>query len=380
MPSAHAFSIFDYSVFSYSDVFLGGNVRITDGEVGTDADMTIENDVDISRSVNGQGNLNSSINLRVDEDVTFNGDVTIDHNARVKGNLDSGGNVTLDKTVTVDKNVTAAGNVDIDQNSRVKGNMDSGGNVLIRKDAKVDGAITATGTITLQSGASAGSQNPGGSPQSPQSYVSPGLPAITSFSAGVVDVIKGNNQSTILAPTSYNVLDLGNANDLFLSSGVYYFGSVNIGRDSKIHIDLTGASKNIEIYVLNNATLDQDIFMLLNSGTGSNVYWETHGSFEANEDRIWYGTYYTPYSTMTFDKNSRICGALYSEGKLTLAEDTSLDFCSPYQKQNFAPEPATLSLLGLGFLGALNFPHNFLPTTSSCPPCVLMLRCGKFYR
>ncbi|MCM8775534.1 MAG: hypothetical protein NC930_04190, partial [Candidatus Omnitrophica bacterium] len=197
------------------------------------------------------------------------------------------------------------------------------GNVTLESMAKVIGHVTHSGILSLGASASVGSSSVGSSIVAPKLFGGLMLPAASIFTAGGTDVIKGDIQSTTLAPGTYGDLTLGNNNALNLGSGAYYFDKIIAGDNLTLTVDLSGG--DLLLYILGNVNFGMNLNFSLINGTADNIYLESLGSFALHANSKWYGTVYTPYGNLTVGPTSDILGSLYSGGQIEIKRIVSLE-------------------------------------------------------
>jgi len=372
--SASGNAITDYAVFGKAGVVLGEDIWVG-GMVGSNADIIIKQGADVLFGVAGGGSLNPLSGSFVGTgavigtstnpvEVIVNGDFQID--GTVWGDVHAGGNVLLRDGGKIRKVAGAAGNVI------------AAGNVEMRSGSRVEGDVTLNGTLTKLGTASIwGSVNYGSA--SPKTYTGPTLPAATLFSAGGTNYTTTSGATLTLAPGSYGMLDLGQNNDLYLSSGTYYFTAIDMRSGLDLFLDLTGGGINIlvtgDVYFGERMDVkvktdplgtyvDLDSLSAAQKAYAAIVYLETHRSWTLRQGSDWFGTVYAPYDIVTVEydvysgESTDLIGALYSGGQVYLRQGAHLEFVPseywPHEPHDgYIPEPTTLALVGVGIAAAV---------------------------
>jgi cytoskeletal protein CcmA (bactofilin family) len=251
-----------------------------------------------------------------------------------KGNLNSGGTLILSNNNSITGNLTVGNskrsNGDIlfaGSNTSITGNIDANGNVKI-----------SSGLFNGQLSQPAGSSYSGPEPTSRSTQLNipvlPGLPVITSFTAGNNNI----SNSRSIDSGKYGNLSLGGGRIVtFSTTGDYYFKSIrNSGTFNKFVFDFTKDPKGIiRIFVEGDANLNKMNVDIIN-GSPSQIYLETHGNGSANAGFAfnlspgssgggrfseWYGTVFAPYAAIKVGSGSEIAkvkGALYSGTQIVI--------------------------------------------------------------
>ena len=188
------------------------------------------------------------------------------------------------------------------------------------------------------------------------------LPPAATFIAEGDDILTGENESTQLYPDSYGRLHLGGENELYLSSGDYYFDRISIAEELDFYLDISGG--DINIFSSGYVLIDEDLDVFLSiDGVSYNsyadvdpvlagsIFYEFQGPFFVlGHNGELFGTVYGPNGGITIGNNCGITGALYSGAEVTLGNYSGLSF-EPANRFQPVPEPATILLLCSGFLG-----------------------------
>ena len=253
--------------------------------------------------------------------------------ASVTGNIYSGGTVVLANSNTVNGKITAANTLNstatilfVGSGALLGGNIDVKGKITVG-GGTVSGRVTHP-TGTTYTGPTPGGGNVTGTPTLP---TLPQMPAITSFQAyGSTNV----TSTQTLSPGTYCSMTLsGNKTVTFSGPGIYVFKSIkNTGSNNSFVFNFNNsATGTIKIYVHGDIDLGKVTATLLNGGSASRIYTETHGtgsscssgaySFviangsSASNCSKWLGTVWAPYAGINIGSgtgNSNLTGALLS--------------------------------------------------------------------
>ncbi len=387
-PPAWAVLTFeDFTIYAEGKVSLGKNATVQDssdpdgvytGKVGsgesaaspgyslTTADLVKAGDL------YSKGDTSVGQNALIAGDIVSNGDLLVGSGTEVSGTIDSSANGTFGKNSELNGNVTVgqtavfSQNVDAKQNvlsgshftggqsSNVAGNLGANGNVVLNELAEVAGHVTHSGILTLGTNATVGSSSVGSSGVVPRIFSGVSLPGAASFTAGGLNINKGDIQDTTLAPGTYGTLNLGEHNDLYLSAGTYYFDAIHAGSGLDLHLDLTGG--DLLLYVLGDVDFGIVLDVVLAGGSAEDIYLETLGSFALGDHGEWYGTVYAPLDDLLIGKNTNIWGSLYSGASIDIQFGAAIErhLCYPFNDQTdpgpvTVPEPSTALLMLLGF-------------------------------
>jgi len=221
-----------------------------------------------SSSVSGGGTVGS---LKL---VSSSGTTTI------SSNISSLGKVILANGNTVSGKITAANSpavtgtiVSVGSNANLSGNIDVNGNCVV-------GGGTVAGKVTHPTGTTYTGPTPAGGnvTATPSLPTFPALPAINVFPAcPVVADITGN--TTVVAGKYAKVKLSGNKTLTFSDTGLYVFDRIEnkSGSSNTFVFDFKNRpTGTIRIYVHNNVLLEKLGVSIINGGSASRIYLETH--------------------------------------------------------------------------------------------------------
>ncbi|HXS56986.1 MAG TPA: S8 family serine peptidase, partial [Hanamia sp.] len=253
-------------------------------------------------------------------------------NAVFVGNINSGGTVQLDNYNKVTGNITSAASlsngaaIDIGKSAVITGNIDANGNIKIQSGS-VNGTITHPQTASY-SGPKPSGGNISGTPSLP---VLPELPTITKFgNMGTTDI---STSKSISAGDYGNLTLKGNQTITLLGTGVYSFKAIKNGGSNTFIFDFKNdPSGTFKIYVFGDVDLNLINAKMINGGSASRIYSETHGSgstcsrgkyawdmangtWGSKGFSKWLGTVWAPYGGINIGSGSETncyTGAFYS--------------------------------------------------------------------
>jgi hypothetical protein len=375
---AAADPITNFAVFGNGGVTLSGTT-VVGGLTGSNGDV-IANAFTSLDGTTGGGQLTfngSTINVGA----TFNGGVSIGNFVTGNAPVNSLGAVS---TASNSGPITALGSVTL--SGTTVGNVFSGGNVVVNPFGQVQGNVGARGSVTLNTPVNPGvtgnvvygttfNQGPftgvGGSVTqgsvsvNPAAYTHTTVPGADAFSAGGANVSVGTFQSLTLAPGSYGSLTLSGSSTLTLTSGNYFFTSINTPGPfgfAVINFDLTKGP--INVFVTGNITLvnstEENVLvggvMQSDPAFGKQVFFESANgniSLTGFAFNTMFGTYFAPNGNISAATFTNIDGGLIAAGTVTTGSGTIIDELSPRLAAGSGgtaavPEPSTLALFGLG--------------------------------
>ena len=374
----------EYAVFGNDSLTFLGFARVSGGPAGSNGDVHHAGGSAQFDALRGGGSLNPTPptawtgRQNVFGDVVFNGPVTINALSDIGGSVHSGGAINIGLvnggiTVggdivglgpvgvahhsTISGSIISGGNMRLDSGGRVAGNIGANGNVTLGVDADVAGIITHSGVLTKGSFSDIGGQVVGTVTPEPQSYQPIELPPATAFTAGGANIDVPVLGDRTLAPGSYGAMTLNGANDVYLSSGNYYFTSIaSPGTFLDLHLDLGGGPINIFVTgdveftrvtpIVNGVT-----FADAEAALAAQVYLESHGDIHMTGR--FFGALHAPYGDITTGTIGAITGSLIAGhnvviGSSTSIQDASTTYVPSLYLASAVPEPGSVML---GFMG-----------------------------
>jgi hypothetical protein len=368
---ARADSVANYGVFGNANVSFTSFTTIY-GSGGSNADMDDAGPLTAGSlyavgSFNGTSAPQSISGASVfDED--FNGGGLSSY-----GSIDASGNVELQGNVTY--SVTAGQNLSTSDFVNIGGSALAGGNAnlsavdTIDETLGADGNITSTGGITAHTIIYGGTLNLGGG----SSYASAtqgtvlvqpmrfsALPFYqTAFTSGGPTESLATFANATLAPGHYGALMFQGSNTLNLSSGNYYFGSIqSLGLFTTINYNLTDGPINIFVagnvdllamgFEINGQTLSS--LGTADESLASEIYLESHGNVTfdnvvpANGSQF-FGTIYAPDGTIATGVNETFYGGLIGQ---FVDIDSATVYSEPSTYLQSLPEPSAIAVLIAG--------------------------------
>ena len=258
----------------------------------------------------------------------------------------SGGTIQLANSNVVTGRLSAAGStgtaISVGSSATIGGNIDANGNITIGGGV-VSGKVTHP-TGTIYSGPTPGGGEILGTPNLP---VLPAMPVINAFPDTGSTNISGSKKIT---NGSYGDVTLSGNKTLTLSgTGVYVFKSIkNSGTTNNFVFDFKNdATGTIKIYVYGDVDLNKVQASIINGGSESRIYLETHGTGSTSSDKTvsfniangssgqeskWVGSVWAPYAAINIGSgtgSSNIVGALWSGTQVILQSNISVIF-SPF--------------------------------------------------
>jgi hypothetical protein len=303
--------------------------------------------VQLASSTNIQGGSIGSYRL-----VTSTGNIT------VNGNIYSGGLVQLANNNNITGKIAAANSTNLSgtilsvgSGANLANNIDVNGNIVIG-GGTVSGFVTHP-TGTTYSGPNIGTRNITGPPALPGL---PPMPAITVFPAyGTTNI----TSTQTITPGTYKDVNLGGNTTLTLSGpGTYIFKSLKTsGPNTKIVFNFQNSTTgNFLIYVYGDIVLKKTQTSMINGGSATRIYTETHGNGSEDTDDYtvafnmtngsngtgnmsnWLGSVWAPYAAIKIGSGngpaSSVTGALWSGTQVNILSSNTINFapflfCTP---------------------------------------------------
>ena len=293
-------------------------------------------------------NLSSSTNVMSGSIGSFS-DVKSTGSSFIGGNIHSGGTVNLANSNTVSGKITvgntagSTGNVLIvGSGGTLSGNIDVNGSILI-SGGTVKGKVTHPVNTSYSGPAPLG----GRYVEKPSIPIFPSMPAINVFPASGSTSI---NNTKIITPGIYGKMALSGSKKITFSGvGTYVFSEIiNSGSTNTFVFDFKGQSQGlIQIYVHGNINLNKVVTTILNGGSESRVYTETHGNGTTSATKIdaftiangsagisskWSGMVWAPFASINIGSgtgNSDLNGSLWSNKTVSLGSGVKVIFTPP---------------------------------------------------
>ncbi len=262
-------------------------------------DRSLIDRIDIRKRVIAQCDVGSNSRIRLKRRVDWTGELT---SLKAK--------VRVGKDNVVEGDVNAGRNVKVKRRSLVRGDVTSGRDVWLRRRVTVDGDVTAAGSVNVKPSTTVtGATLAGAAVPAP----APVTTVTLSLTAGGPDVLLGRNETRVLAPGNYGILRTRDGAILELSSGRYRFERFNLGRDSRIRLDLTGGP--IIIDATEKLKMKRRTRMTIVSATGdaTDVFFQVGGSrkLKLKKGGHYLGTFLAPDGDLKLGKWAKLRGALY---------------------------------------------------------------------
>lgn len=300
--------------------------------------------------------------------------IALEQGTKVSGDIAAKGNLQAKIGTEVNGNVLATGNVTLEQNANVRGDVSSGSKVNLKYQSQVGGKVSTSTSdktaVTLEQGAKVGGTitHQEGTKLTTKVDASHGgevfanvaapalheLPKATTFSAGTTAFNLNAYTSGTLAGGYYGGVNIGYDSTLTLTSGSYYFDSLNVNADGKFIFDLSGGA--INLYIKKDVNIGEKFEFVTVNGSAGNIYTETLGSWNQGSHGAWYGTLFGSGSdsTLHFNQHSTLGGTFLATKNIQLDLNTTVAGLPSAPNQGTpsaeVPLPGTLALMGLGLL------------------------------
>jgi hypothetical protein len=273
--------------------------------------------------------------------------VTTSSSVSITGNIFSGGSVQLGNSNTVTGRITSANSpvtngtiLNIGSKANIGGNIDVNGNIVV-SGGSIQGEVTHSSGTTYSGPTPAGGNSTG----PPHLPIMPVMPSITTFPAVGVTKITGSQNIT---PGAYGQLALSGNQTITLSGpGIYVFSSIqNSGATNTFSFDFKNSpSGNFYIYVYGDVNLNKCAATMVNGGSATRIYSETHGTGLSSADGTcswniangspsgpaskWLGSVWAPYAAIYIGSgsgSSNITGTLWSGTQVNIQSNVTLNF------------------------------------------------------
>ncbi|NNF01629.1 MAG: hypothetical protein HKN22_03005, partial [Bacteroidia bacterium] len=273
-------------------------------------------------------------------------DLSTTGNSSIIGDIHVGGTISIANSNVLTGNISAANNLSVTGNSisigssaSIDGNLDANGNVQVG-GGFVNGVVTI-GSSFIYNGPTPSGGIVNGTPNLPNL---PSLPTPTVFPAHGSANVTG---TTTITPGSYGDMILtGKKRLTFDGPGVYVFKSIqNSGNANTFRFNFQNDPYGVFlIYIHNDVDLNKVDAILLNGGSASRIYAETHGTgstsssgYDAwvmanggsgkNSNSKWLGTIYAPYGALNIGSgtgSSSLTGAFWSGTQVVVKSGVNL--------------------------------------------------------
>ncbi|MEP7080605.1 MAG: hypothetical protein ABI784_07740, partial [Ginsengibacter sp.] len=292
--------------------------------------------VQLSSSIDIEGGIIGSYNL-----VQSTGSLTLGANVYSGGAIQLANSNTVTGWMAAGSSTSAVSGtvISVGSNTNIGGNIDANGNIII-------GGGTVSGTVTHPTGTTYSGPLPvgGNNVGIPNFRGLPAMPVINNFP--IVGSTNISNNKTV-SPGSYGDVTLGGNKTLTLAGpGIYVFNSiVNSGTTNNFVFDFKNdPTGQIKIYVYSDVNLGKVQASMINGGSESRIYLETHGTGSTSSDRTlafsiangaagksskWIGTVWAPYAAIYVGSgtgSTNIVGALYSGTQVNIQSGINMIF------------------------------------------------------
>jgi len=207
-------------------------------------------------------------------------------------------------------NVCSNGNIEFARGlpSTFTGNLSAVGDITIGKDNTVNGNVTAGGILDINSNATVTGTATGNAP------VATVVLPVVSFSAGGADVQLQKNEILSLAPGSYGNVHTGNGSTLRLSSGQYYFETMDLQQSTVLEADVSGGAvtMNVSDSVIFHKNARVDII-----GEGGSHYFTlrqaSNKKISVDNGASFQGSIIAPLAKVTLNKDAEFEGSIIAD-------------------------------------------------------------------
>ena len=320
-----------------TNVAMGANSRLY-GTLGTAGWVTLDDGALVS-GVSAGGSVSAGASAKIMGNVIAGGLFSLGNSGELQGHVDAGSNVALGASARVTGNVTTTGLIELDDSAalegsavcdnkftaaksvNVGGNVSADGKLSLGKSSTIQGDAQYTKTLKLASGAQILGTTEKVDPFAvfPQSPPPVPLPDGTDFSGSGDDIVLGANETISLDPGNYGRLKTGDNCKIYLSKGVYTFGSyVALGDANQLYLSCNGGK--IVIYATGYFRAEDSLSTTVTGGSAADVYLETKSYFSFGDSCTWSGTIFAPSSYVRFGENCTARGAFFGAVHVTFGD------------------------------------------------------------
>ena len=301
-----------YALFSNQNINLGTSVRVYDGSVASNANISISGSANIEGGVERAGSFNGGTSI-IGQYIKFNGSVNLGGSTHISDDVNSGGILQGGTSVLIGGNVKSGDIVNLNGSTRVNGNLDASGDITLGTSVRIKGDLTTAGLLfKSNSTIISGTITENGSPAPPETYNPVTLPPIREFSSGGQNI----TSNCTFSPGSYGTVNMGTSKSLNLSTGDYYFDSFSMNGSSKLNLDVSEGK--IRIYVTGNVNVGTSFRVNVLNGNPEDVYLKTHGDFNMSGSTKWNGIIFCPLGKFTAGTSCIITGDVFASGDISL--------------------------------------------------------------
>ncbi len=278
--------------------------------------------------------------------------VTLDRHGASEGDIHSNNAIQFKKGApsVYTGNLTAADHITIHTKNTLYGNLTAQNEIVVERGAVINGNV---------------------SPNTPVATIALPNP---SFTAGGSNYSVAANRSLDLSPGYYGTVTLGKNCTLYLSSGNYFFNTLDTGVKSVLSMDVSGGPVNVN--VVNSLDFDKQMKVMTSAGdAGSSLVTFTtlqESRLTIGERARVAGTIIAPEAAIRLSKNSRFKGSICAEeivvlqGAVFLPHSSSTPLPTIQNIPDFedidTEETATPVVTDYELVG--NYPNPFNPSTT----------------
>lgn len=266
-------------------------------------------------------------------------------NATLNTNLFSGGTISLANSNAITGRISAANNYNSTGNILTAGSsLSVGGNVDVKGKIFIGGG-TVTGRVTQPSGFTYSGPAPVGGrvTGAPTLALMPAMPVINVFPA--CGFTNFTNTCTINPGNYGNIALNGGKTITFSRPGTYVFRSIkNTGNTNSFVFNFNNDATGVfRIYIDGDAELGKVSASMINGGSASRIFSETHGKGStcwpsnvawsiangSSGASKWLGTVWAPYGTILIGSgtgSSDITGALWSGTQISIQSGVKINY------------------------------------------------------